>query len=107
METFHQRYNASEFEAIYVAASDRFQTATSQSDWVTFLVAVRQKAGLVISATQDSWRVDSGTSGTTVAAVYTTHFEKLTAVESFSWRVQDGKAFLLAYRIESPELVRN
>jgi hypothetical protein len=37
--------------------------------------------------------------------VYTTTFEKVSAVESFVWRMQSGTAQLMAYRIESPDLV--
>lgn len=107
VQTFHRQYDASDFHAIYVATAEQFRNRTPEEDWSRSLTAVHQKAGVIVATRQASWRVDSSTAGTTVALVYTTTFEKLSAVESFVWRMQSGKAQLTAYRIESPDLVGN
>lgn len=107
VRAFHDHFNAGAFDIVYAAASPEFRAATRQEDWVSLLEAIRRKAGRFETANQDSWFLNSGSAGTTVTVTYTSKFERLSAMERFSWRIEGKKAVLLGYRIDSPDLIRN
>ena len=106
-QAFHQQFNAGQFVEIYAGATEEFRTATSQADWVTLLDALRTRAGAFQSTKQTSWLVNSGTTGKTITVTYSTTFAQLTTTERFSWRIHDGTAILLGYRVDAPNLLTN
>jgi len=106
-QAFHQQFNAGQFVEIYTGATQEFRAATSQTDWVALLDALRRRAGAFQSTKQTSWLVNSGTAGTTVTATYSTTFAQLITTERFSWRIQNGTAILLGYRVDAPDVLTN
>ena len=102
VQQFHDRFNAGEFAAIYADAAQEFRDTTEQGFWLDLLESVRQKAGGFESTSITSSRVETGTAGTTVTAVYETRFERLSANEHFFWRISGDSARLLGYHIDAP-----
>jgi hypothetical protein len=105
VDTFHAQFNEAAYREIYAGGSDEFKRATKEADWVALLEAVRRKLGRVVEAKQSSIHVTTGTFGTAVNQTYSTRFTDGAATESFSWAIRNGKAILVGYRIESPQLI--
>lgn len=82
---FHDGFNGGSYHDIYLAASDEFHGATSESDFTAFLANVRAKAGRYESSHQSSWMVTNGTEGTVVTLSYEVIFSQTGAIEHFSW----------------------
>jgi hypothetical protein len=97
---FHDDFNSGRYHEMYVAAADDFRKATTESAFVSLLANVKDRAGRYESARQSSWAVNSGTSGTVVSLTYQVAFTQSSAIETFGWRMENGAAILLAYRVE-------
>jgi hypothetical protein len=104
VETFHQRYNASQFDELYDAAGTGFQSGSPRPDFLRFMQTVRQKLGLFTASTQVRSYTTWGPSGKTVALIYDSQFEKGKAKEVFTFLVLDSSANLHSYLINSPTL---
>lgn len=98
---FHEQLNASAFREIYADASSQFQGATTETAWTDLLTAVRRKLGSVEGTEQTSFNITTTPTLTAVNLTYRTRFTDGTATESFSWAIQDGRALLVGYRIDS------
>src|SRR2546430_10439956 len=85
VNTFHQRFNAAQFAAIYNAATPAFKKSAPQAQFMQFIQAVRRKLGAFKSATQSGWRTNATTSGTFVELTYNSQFEQGSAVETFTF----------------------
>lgn len=98
--TFHQRLDAGQFDAIYTDASEELRQATPHEQFVAFLGEVHGKMGNTTSANETSWHVNFDSAGNRVALVYSTTFANGVSNEQFAYRMHDGKALLLGYRID-------
>lgn len=98
---FHHRLDAGQFEAMYAGSADDLHKATTQQDFVAFLGAVHRKLGKVKSATQQTWKINYQPSGTFVALSYSTSYAEGEAAEQFVYRMEDGKALLVGYHVNS------
>jgi hypothetical protein len=95
------------FAEIFADASDDLKKATTEQGLVRLLAAVNGKLGAVKTAEDNGWNVNFNTSGTFVRLSFKTQFEKGTGVETFTYRITDGRARLTGYNINSNELITN
>ena len=102
---FHGLYNAKNYSAIYTGADNAFQKAASETAYATFMSAVHRKLGIHKSSVDAGWRVSKGLNGTQVALAFSSEFAEGAATEQFLYRVSSGKAYLVAYNINSPLLI--
>ena len=103
---FHEQFNAESYSDIYLAADADFRRATTLADFTQLFQAVHRKLGTFMSASQTNSNVFATTSApTAVTLVYTSQFTDGKATEQFKYSVSGGKAFLLAYNINSPTLI--
>jgi|SRR5713101_3299408 len=103
---FHQQFNDESYSDIYMAADADFRRATTLADLTQLFQAVHRKLGVFTSATQTNSNVFSSTSGpTSVTLVYASQFAEGKATEQFKFSVGAGKAYLVAYNINSPTLI--
>ena len=105
VDEFHQMLDAGQFEAMYSASADELQKATTQEQFVALLGAVHRKLGSVKAATRKNWNVNYQPSGTFVTLVYSTSYAEGEAAEQFVYRMQDGKALLAGYHVNSNALI--
>jgi hypothetical protein len=104
---FRQLMAEQKFEEIYDAAADDLKRATTRQDMVALLAAVDRKLGPVKSTQQVKWNVNFRTSGTFVTLGFKTQFERGDGNETFVYRVEDDKALLAGYHINSNALITN
>lgn len=104
VEQFHGYYNAGQFSEVYSQTAKEFKTLHSDTEIASFLELLRLKLGLVKLANQINWRVKATTSGTTVTLDYDVEFSNGKAIEEFVFQLEDSKAMLLGYEVESPLL---
>lgn len=104
---FHQELNSQQFETMYENAGPELKAAGTKSDFVALLNAVHRKLGTVTSSKRVTWNVNYHTSGSFVTLGYETTFTNGKGAEQFVYKLDDGKAFLVGYHINSNELVTN
>jgi len=105
---FHELYNNDQFAKIYGEATTSFKNVTTEAKVEQLLQAVKRKIGNVQSSNRQSVNVFTSTgSGTTVNSTYMTKYERGEATESFRFLIDGKKALLIAFNINSPDLVIN
>jgi hypothetical protein len=105
---FHEMLDAERYGDIYDATDDLFKDATTRSSFMEILQAVHRKMGAVHSTAQkDFYSQDrAGTNaGSYISMRYDTEFAEGHAIESFNWRVVNGKVRLAGYNINSSLLI--
>jgi hypothetical protein len=103
---FHQMLDAGRFVEIYAAAAQDLKQIVSQQDMVALLEGIHRKLGDTRSAKRASWNVNYQTTGVYVTLVYTTQFAAGAATEQFVYHLQDHKALLAGYHINSNALLK-
>ena len=107
VDAFHNMLDAGQFEALYVGSAEDLQKVTTQQNFVALLGAIHKKLGNVKATTRQTWNVNYHTSGTFVTLNYSTTYVSGDAAEQFVYRMQDGKALLVGYHVNSNALVVN
>jgi len=104
---FHEMLDAGQSDAIYSEAADELKKASTRQEFVALLDAVHRKLGDTRSSDQKGWNVNYQTSGAFVTLNYQTAYAKGNASEQFVYRLQDSKALLAGYHINSNALIIN
>jgi hypothetical protein len=105
LATFHERFNAGEPHKIWSDARKEFQGVTSQDQLDSMLRTVLRKLGKVVTTKNLNWQVNSQNFTTSVVLVQETQYEHGLANETFTFLVEDDKAKLLQFNINSPALL--
>jgi hypothetical protein len=105
VEEFRALLAAQQHEKIYSGSSSELKQSVSQADLDKLLDAIHRKLGKVSAAQPTAWHVNVNTAGTFVTLGYQTTFEHGEATERFVYRIEDGKARLVSYQINSLALV--
>ena len=104
--TFHQQFNDERYGDIYDQASAAFKQSTTRDNLAQLLQAVHRKLGTFSKGDVTFTNVFSSTgSGTTVSLTYTSEYAEGRATEDFKFAIGNGRAFLVAYNINSPTLI--
>jgi len=104
---FHDKFDDQEFDEIYTATAPQFKDSTPKDDYLQLMSIVHQKLGTVQATERNSSNVLYRTDGTTVTLGYATEFEQGPGIETFVFSMQDGKARLINYKINSTALIVN
>jgi hypothetical protein len=102
---FHRQLDAEQYSVIYSEADDQFRESTSESKLTELLTAIRGKLGAVQSTEITSWFFNFGGQGPFATVVSHTRFTKGDAEERFVWRIRDGRARLMNYKVNSNALL--
>jgi hypothetical protein len=102
---FHARLDTEDYATIYSQADPRFRAASKQEDFLKFMNAVHNKLGIVENASRQGYFVNFSTSGTQIRLNYATKFSSGEAHEEFVWTKNGDNLVLLAYHINSNELI--
>ncbi|HTK38440.1 MAG TPA: DUF3887 domain-containing protein [Pyrinomonadaceae bacterium] len=102
---FHDLLNAEKYGEIYETSHKYMKDATSEDDMVKLLTAVHTKLGAVKSSAMQSWQVGNYNLVSTVVLVQETEFENGKGTETFTFVIEDKKATLGGYNINSMELI--
>ena len=104
--TFHEQYNASNFDAMYDAGADDLRATEVRSEFITTLASLRAKLGQVRDSQRTAFNSRIDSDGTFVQLEYETDFENGKGTEEFTWAISDGQATLLGYNVTSKALLR-
>lgn len=104
---FHAQLDAAQFGPIYARSASEMRKTTSQPHLTAFLDAVHRKLGLFKSGKSIGWNDNVNTSGHYVAINYQAVYEHGPAAENFVYRIDNGKATLAGYHVNSDVLVLN
>ena len=104
---FHAQLDAAQFGPIYTQSASEMRKATTQPHLAAFLEAVHRKLGLFKSGKSLGWNENVTTSGHYVAINYQASYEHGPAAENFVYRIDDGKATLVGYHVNSDVLIMN
>jgi len=104
---FHQKLNGADFDTIYGDSGPEMKKAITQEDFVKFVSAVHRKLGGFQSGKTSGWNDTVATGGHFVTLNFSATYEKGGADENFVFHIQDGKAILVGYHINSTALIVN
>jgi hypothetical protein len=98
---FHQSLKAHADGTIAVDVAPAFYEVVGMEARRTYLARIRSTLGAPVSSSLLNVHVDHMPAGTFLSARYQTHFEKGDAQEDFSWRIENGRPYLVAYTAAS------
>jgi hypothetical protein len=102
---FHAALDSGRYGAIYAASSDEMKRPTSAEDLTRLLAAVHGRLGRLRAGSTRSWNDSRTTSGRFVTIDYAATYERGAAEENFVFRIDDGRAALAGYHVDSRALV--
>ena len=102
---FHIQYNDGQFREIYSQADNEFKKSASEEQLLQLLETARRKLGMVKQSTQTKWNVNATTSGTLITLTYDVEFSEGKGTEQFVWRMNEDRALLYNYNVNSPLLI--
>jgi len=102
---FRAQMKAHDFEKVYDSTSARFKEFTPRDKGVALFAAVDRKLGAFKSAEQVNWNVNTNNGVTTVVLAYATKYAAGDATEIFTILVDDQKAELVGYNIQSLDML--
>jgi hypothetical protein len=102
---FHQQYNNEDLAAIVTTAHPDMLKSSSESEIAERLGVIRGKLGKATRSKTIECGERTTDAGTTVVLVQNTTFENGKGREKLTFRIQDGKALLVGYEIDSRDLI--
>jgi hypothetical protein len=102
---FHIALDSGRFGAIYAASSEEMKRTTSAEDLTRLLEAVHGRLGRFRAGSTRSWNDSRTASGRFVTLDYAASYERGAAEENFVFRIDDGRAVLAGYHVNSGSLV--
>jgi hypothetical protein len=103
--TFHDALDSGRYGAIYSASGDEMRRTTSAEDLTRLLEAVHGRLGRFRSGSTRSWNDSRTTSGHFVTLDYAASYERGAVAENFVFRIDDGRATLAGYHVDSRSLI--
>lgn len=105
---FRARVSQHAFGDVYATAGPGLRDAISEEKFLEFMDALDRKLGPWESAASEpAWNVMRTTNGHFVRLTYESRFARGIAAEQFLWQIQNGRASLSGYYVNSPLLVTN
>ncbi len=108
-ERFHAQLDAEQYHAIYVEADAELHHNFSESAFTEQLRSSRARLGKVKETPKllgddwlDRWQFGLNTPNEKTKTAFTTQFDEGLALEEFEWKVQNGAAKLINYKVQGP-----
>lgn len=102
---FHEQYNNQDFDAMIDDAHPDMLKASPKDELTDLYSTVREKLGKVVDSKTVGWNINTINLKTTITLTQDTTFEEGKGQEIFTFRIQDEKARLLGYNINSNDLI--
>ncbi len=103
--TFHRQFNDEDLAAIVSAAHPDMFKGSSESEVTDFLGVVRSKLGKVTDAKTVGTVVRTVNGVMSAVLTLKVTFENGEGTETFTFLIENEKALLLGYNINSPDLI--
>ncbi|MDB5704884.1 MAG: hypothetical protein JWN66_2000 [Sphingomonas bacterium] len=104
---FHKMLDAGQNAQIYQESASEMKNAAPEAKLSALLAAVHRKLGTVTKATRQGFNDQMNTGGHYITMTYATSYTRGDAVETFVYKISDGKAALVGYNINSDALIVN
>jgi hypothetical protein len=101
---FHGRLKSRQFERIFADATPDYQRAMSAEASQAFFVRMSTSLGSPVSCQVTRVQVNHMPRGTLIVVQAETKFDRGSAQEQFTWRVEGQGTRLVAYTASSPDL---
>jgi hypothetical protein len=101
---FHDSYNAQHFKSIYDTSDPLYRSSVSPASATQLLRGIRELLGPASDSRTIGINVSVDNGRSVVTLVQRTSFVRGVANETFSFRVGNGAAALISYRIDSEAL---
>lgn len=105
--SFHQDMDAGKYVEIYDASTSDLTSTISREDFAKLLDAFHRKLGPFRSGKTISWNVNFGTGGNYVTLQREAQFGRGPGTEEFVFKVEDDRAKLAGYHVNSNLLIFN
>lgn len=102
---FHQTMDGGRYAVIYDASAADMKSAISRDDFVKLLTGLHAKLGSFRSGKTTNWNDNAGTGGHYVTLTRQAQFERGPGTEEFVFRIENGRAVLAGYHVNSNVLV--
>jgi hypothetical protein len=103
--SFHSALDSGRYAAIHASSSAEMKGTTSAEDLTRLLAAVHDRLGRFRTGKTRSWNDSRTTSGHFLTLDYAATYERGTAEENFVFRIDDGRATLAGYHVNSSALI--
>jgi hypothetical protein len=103
--SFHSALDSGRYAAIHASSSAEMKGTTSADDLARLLAVVHDRLGRFRGGKTRSWNDSRTTSGHFVTLDYAATYERGTAEENFVFRIDDGRAALAGYHVNSNALI--
>ena len=104
---FHQKLNAGDFVGIYGSSSPEMKAIDTQEKIVRILSAIHRKLGNFKSGADAGWNDRVIPSGHFLSINYVAQYERGSAKESFTYRIDGAQARLAGFNVNSDALLLN
>lgn len=102
VEQFHLKLDSEQYAGIYAASHEGMRSTISETDFTTYLEKVHEKLGTVKSSSMlragVAWH---SSQRATITLIYETTFTSGNAKEQFIWQIDNNRAFLYRYVVNS------
>lgn len=105
LNEFHANFNNKEFDAIFDSSHETFKEAVNRKDFIELLEAIYRKLGPTVESEGTGWNVNTHNFTTYVTLTLQTTFSEGEGAETFRFIIEDKKAFLVHYNINSNDLI--
>lgn len=105
VDVIHKLYNAKKFDRIYALTDEIYQKATTKKLNERFLKTIHKKLGKVEEKTRTGWQANTNMQGSFLVLIYDTKFENGQGVETFTMKLDNDRAKMAGYNIDSPALM--
>lgn len=102
---FHARLNDEKYKEIYETSHQQLKDVSNEEDMTKLLSAVRSKLGRVVDSKTQTWNIGNFNLTTTVRMIQNTQFEHGKGDETFVFVIEEQKAILQSYYINSMDLI--
>jgi hypothetical protein len=102
---FHRTMDAGQYAAIYDSSAPDMSSAISRGDFVKLLTGLHAKLGAFQSGKTTNWNDNATTNGHYVTLTRQAQFQRGPGTEEFVFRIENGRAVLAGYHVNSNVLV--
>lgn len=104
VQRFHEFAADQEIDRIYERSTDEFKRAATPEQFRSILEVIDERLGRVRRTNRQGWHVNYTGAGNVVTLTYDTQFERGRGTEQFVYRINNDRARLLGFHVNSDAL---
>lgn len=104
VQRFHELAAEQQIDRIYEQSTDEFKRAATQEQFRSILEVIDDRLGPVRRTNRQGWHVNYTGAGNIVTLTYNTQFERGRGTEEFVYRIDNERARLLGFHVNSDAL---